>query len=140
MFIQNRPVFCINIKLFPKQNECFIPHNSEQFRKHRCDGLFTPIGSKEKIQGTYFEICQTYFKICQTCFLTFENPFAKRLKDADKIQTTRRPVPGQCPYGHKTRREKSLKRLQRCNHFNDFCAMSRKCRIELGGNENRRRP
>ena len=48
-------------------------------------------------------------------------------------------MPGQCPYERKTRREKSLKRLQRCNHFNDFCAMSRKCRIELGGNENRHR-
>ena len=57
-----------------------------------CDGWFRAGGSKEKIQGTYFEICQTYFKIGQTYFLPFENPFAKRLKDADKIKTTRRPM------------------------------------------------
>ena len=33
--------------------------------------------------------------------MTFENPFAKRLKDADKIQTTRRPVPGNAPMSAK---------------------------------------
>ena len=40
-----------------------------------CDGWFRAGGSKEKIQGTYFEICQTYFKIGQTYFLPSENYF-----------------------------------------------------------------
>ena len=45
---------------------------------------FYPRGSKEKIQGTYFEICQTYFKISQTYFLPPENYIEKCLENADK--------------------------------------------------------
>ena len=46
--------------------------------------LLRPIGRKEKIQGTYFEICLTYFKISQTYFLPSENPFEKCPENADK--------------------------------------------------------
>ena len=35
--------------------------------------MFTPHGSKEKIQGTYFKICLTYFKISQTYFCEGRN-------------------------------------------------------------------
>ena len=63
---------------------------------------FTPHGSKEKIQGTYFKICLTYFKISQTYFLPPENPpgwcrrptalrahirLPARPENADKTQT-----------------------------------------------------
>ena len=46
--------------------------------------MLYPHGSKEKIQGTYFEICLTYFKISQTYFLPSENPFENRDKNKDK--------------------------------------------------------
>ena len=47
--------------------------------------LRTPSRSKEKIQGTYFEICALYFKICQTFFCPCINrglrrPFRDKLK------------------------------------------------------------
>ena len=49
---------------------------------------FTPHGSKEKIQGTYFKICLTYFKISQTYFPPTENPFENSLKNADVFRLT----------------------------------------------------
>ena len=42
--------------------------------------------SKEKIQGTYFEICQTYFELCPTYFSPLENPHENRAKNTDKIR------------------------------------------------------
>ena len=52
-----------------------------------------PSLSKEKIQGTYFEICQTYFELCPTYFelcptyfSPLENPYENRAKNADKFR------------------------------------------------------
>ena len=46
-----------------------------------------PSLSKEKIQGTYFEICQTYFELCPTYFSPLENPCENRAKNADKFRS-----------------------------------------------------
>ena len=57
-----------------------------------CDGWFRAGGSKEKIQGTYFEICQTYFKIGQTYFLPSENYF----ENCPGMRTKYRQPAGRC--------------------------------------------
>ena len=44
-----------------------------------------PLWSKQKIQGTYFKICQTYFKIQGTYFPAHENPTENCSKNTDKI-------------------------------------------------------
>ena len=86
---------------------------------------FTPHGSKEKIQGTYFKICLTYFKISQTYFLPPENCIETCPENADKTQT--RPRVTACAGMNRCLGECKLKIPQPFAGLRDSCVICRGC-------------